>query len=181
MKKYFSFAVALFITTATFSQVAVADFTASALSICAGDSITFTDNSIGGSISVWDWTFDTGLPAMVSGQGPQTVVFNTPGTHNINLTITDTSGIDDTTMAITVTNCISAGFIASSDTICAGDTTTSLTASNLVNMGFDYGIEFVYFTSAQSGTSMYNTPAGSLGVVPNTNLTGSGTSATFTF
>ena len=143
MKKYFSFAVALFITTATFSQVAVADFTASALSICAGDSITFTDNSIGGSISVWDWTFDTGLPAMVSGQGPQTVVFNTPGTHNINLTITDTSGIDDTTMAITVTNCISAGFIASSDTICAGDTITftdtSITAVPLTiwNWNFD--------------------------------------------
>lgn len=121
MKNYFSIACALLIATASFSQTAVADITASSLTICAGDTITFTDNSIGGSISDWNWTFTSGTPATANTQGPHQIIFNTAGSHNINLTITDTSGIDDTTITVTVTNCINAAFTTSADTICAGD------------------------------------------------------------
>ena len=81
----------------------IASFTASNNSICEGDSITFTDQSTGMVILSWDWTFNGGLPASASTQGPHTVTFNTAGTYNISLEIEDDLGdTDDTTIVITV-------------------------------------------------------------------------------
>ncbi len=113
-----------------------ASFTMSADTICTGDSIVFTDNSTGSGITSWSWTFPTGTPGTANTQGPHTVVFNTAGTHNINLQITDANGTHDTTIAIVVNNCAlpQASFTASSDTICIGDSITftdNSTGSNI--------------------------------------------------
>ncbi|MBW6484058.1 MAG: gliding motility-associated C-terminal domain-containing protein [Vicingaceae bacterium] len=78
-----------------------ASFIPSSLIICQGESITFTDNSIG-TITNWNWNFGGGFPATANTQGPHNVVFNTPGIFNITLQVTDANGNDDTTIAITV-------------------------------------------------------------------------------
>jgi gliding motility-associated-like protein len=78
-----------------------ASFIPSSLIICQGESITFNDNSIG-TITNWNWTFGGGIPSTANTQGPHTIAFNTPGTFNITLQVTDANGNDDTTIAITV-------------------------------------------------------------------------------
>lgn len=79
----------------------MASFVPSSLIICQDESITFTDNSTG-TITNWNWTFNGGNPSSANTQGSHTITFNTPGIFNITLQITDTNGIDDTTIAVTV-------------------------------------------------------------------------------
>lgn len=61
----------------------VADFTASATVICAGQSVTFTDLTTENP-NAWTWTFDGGTPASSTLQNP-TVVYNTPGNYTVRL------------------------------------------------------------------------------------------------
>jgi gliding motility-associated-like protein len=96
----------------------VASFNPSALTICEGDSITFTDNSTGNNISAWSWTFNGGTPASSNTQGPHTIGFNTSGNYNIVLQVTDSSGTDDTTIAIVVLPRASSNV---NSAICSGD------------------------------------------------------------
>ncbi|MBL8001626.1 MAG: PKD domain-containing protein, partial [Flavobacteriales bacterium] len=64
-----------------------ADFVSSAQVVCAGDSITFTDNSYNGVISS-DWALPGASPATANG-AEVTVQYATPGTYSVSLTATD--------------------------------------------------------------------------------------------
>jgi PKD repeat protein len=66
--------------------VLIADFTPSATRIKVGESVTFTDNSIGEPTS-WSWEFEGGTPATSTEQNP-TVQFNVNNPSTIKLTIT---------------------------------------------------------------------------------------------
>ena len=71
-----------------------ADFSADETTICVGETVNFTDNSsqaIG-----WDWTFDGGTPATSTDQNPS-VVYNTPGVYDVELTVTDGTDYDTET------------------------------------------------------------------------------------
>jgi len=57
--------------------------------ICAGESITFTDESYNVATG-WTWTFTGGSPASSTTQNP-TVTYNTPGTYAVQLQATDGS------------------------------------------------------------------------------------------
>ncbi|MGE0561785.1 MAG: PKD domain-containing protein, partial [Flavobacteriales bacterium] len=83
-------------------QPPTASFTTSSNTICIGENITFTDNSTGTNINSWNWTFNGGTPNTANTQGAHTVTFNTAGTFNITLQVTDDNGTDDTTMTVTV-------------------------------------------------------------------------------
>jgi len=63
-------------------EEAGAAFTASTFSICAGDSITFTDQS-SGIVNNWNWDFGNGNTS--TAQGPHTQQFNTPGFISVSL------------------------------------------------------------------------------------------------
>lgn len=65
--------------------VLVADFTASATRIKVGETVTFSDNSIG-SPSSWNWEFEGGIPATSTEQNP-TVTFNENQPVTVKLTI----------------------------------------------------------------------------------------------
>ncbi|MEM6723829.1 MAG: gliding motility-associated C-terminal domain-containing protein [Bacteroidota bacterium] len=86
-----------------------ADFTASATTICAGESVTFTDaSSFGlGNIVGWNWTFGPGaVPTTINTQGPHNVTFNQPGLQTIVLTIETSLGcVLTTTEVINVEQC----------------------------------------------------------------------------
>ncbi|WP_341899788.1 M43 family zinc metalloprotease [Fluviicola taffensis] len=55
--------------------------------ICAGESITFTDESYNVATG-WTWTFTGGSPASSTTQNP-TITYNTPGTYAVQLQATD--------------------------------------------------------------------------------------------
>ncbi|MGD2085351.1 MAG: PKD domain-containing protein [Candidatus Aminicenantes bacterium] len=89
--------------TALAPQPPTADFTASATNILMGDSITFTDQTLNNPSS-WDWTFAGGMPDSSTAQNP-VVTYNTEGTFDVTLVVTNLQGSDTETKVnyITVT------------------------------------------------------------------------------
>jgi PKD repeat protein len=81
--------------TVTTLQPPVADFSASATNISAGDSVTFSDLSSNNPTS-WSWTFTGGTPATSTEQNP-TVTYNTAGVYAVTLISTNASGSDTET------------------------------------------------------------------------------------
>jgi len=66
------------------------DFVASQDTVIQGGSVVFTDYSTCSPTS-WSWTFEGGTPASSTTQNP-TVVYNTPGTFDVTLVATNSSG-----------------------------------------------------------------------------------------
>ena len=92
--------------------------------ICVGETITFSDSSFTAPIT-WDWEFPGGDITSANTQGSHTITFNTPGSYDIKLTVTDATSFDDSTITITVSGypTLDAGL---NDTICAGEDYTFL-------------------------------------------------------
>ncbi len=65
------------------------DFTASTSAGCQPLAVTFNENS--GMVASWSWTFENGDPATSTEQSP-TVVFDTPGSHDVTLEVVTTGG-----------------------------------------------------------------------------------------
>lgn len=123
--------VATFTITVTDCPGPSANISASSLTVCAGQSIIFNDASTGTNVDTWAWSFGGGVPGTASTAGPHNVTFNTPGTFNVLLTVSDDTGTDDQTIQITVVPCSSptAAFAISNNagvdgTICSGDCIT---------------------------------------------------------
>lgn len=142
----------------------IADITASSLTVCAGQSIIFNSASTGTNISSWTWSFGGGLPGTANTAGPHSVTFNTPGTFNVWLEVTDDNGTDDQTIQITVTPCSAptAAFGISDATICPGDCITYDNNSNTTGPT-SYAWTFTGGSPASSmsanpGPVCYNTP-----------------------
>lgn len=64
--------------------------------ICAGDSITFTDLSWNGTPTGWTWNFSGGTPNTSTSSSP-TIVYSTPGIYDVSLSVTNASGTVATT------------------------------------------------------------------------------------
>lgn len=59
--------------------------------ICRGDSITFADESWNGTPTSWNWSFPGGTPSSSTSPTP-TVTYNSTGTFDVTLTVSNTSG-----------------------------------------------------------------------------------------
>ncbi|MDT8412833.1 MAG: PKD domain-containing protein [Vicingaceae bacterium] len=116
-----------------------ANFTTSSSTICVGDSITFTDASTTSGTTTYNWTFTTGTPGTANTAGPHTIVFNTAGTHNITLSVTDVNGTDNVTLPITVNPLPTVTANASVTSICSGDPVT-LTGGGATTYTWDNGV-----------------------------------------
>ncbi|MFC2100270.1 PKD domain-containing protein [Bacteroidota bacterium] len=86
-----------------------ADFTANLTNIIEGQNVTFSDSSSGSPTS-WNWIFNGGTPAMYSGQAPPNITFNTAGSYDVTLVVSNASGSD----TIVKTNYISVAPASSS-------------------------------------------------------------------
>jgi len=67
---------------------------------CEGMEVEFEDNSWNANVDgswVWSWAFEGGTPSTSSQQNP-TVTYNTTGTYNVTLTITNSTGSDSETI-----------------------------------------------------------------------------------
>ncbi|MDP2724307.1 MAG: PKD domain-containing protein [Bacteroidales bacterium] len=71
----------------------VADFTSDETLIPTGESINFTDLTIGVP-SEWQWEFEGGVPAVSSEQNPQNIVYPNEGTFTVTLTVSNLLGTD---------------------------------------------------------------------------------------
>lgn len=73
----------------TTPTLCTAKFSTVKTTICAGESISFTDESYNAATG-WTWTFTGGSPAASTSQNP-TITYNTPGTYAVKLVATDGS------------------------------------------------------------------------------------------
>lgn len=78
-----------------------ADFSADATYIGTGDAVNFQDQSTGNPTS-WSWTFEGGTPATSTDQNP-TVYYNTAGTYDVTLTVSNSEGNDTKTVVDYIT------------------------------------------------------------------------------
>ena len=67
-----------------------AELTASADTICFGDTLVFQADSVVGRIDSLTWSFGNGAsPSVATGTGPHTVVYNAPGQYQASLKVND--------------------------------------------------------------------------------------------
>ncbi len=85
----------IIVTGLPYNVPPVADFSASDVTPCVGQAVTFTDATTN-SPTTWSWTFAGGTPATSNVQNP-VVTYATPGTYQVSLTATNGSGSDTET------------------------------------------------------------------------------------
>lgn len=106
--------------------VPVALFQANSTQICPSDCINFTDQSsnMGAGGSYWQWSFPGSDSATSSQQSPSSICYQTPGTYDVQLIVTNPNGSDTLLMEdyIQVDSCLApeARFVAEKDSICQG-------------------------------------------------------------
>lgn len=144
------------------TQPPVANFTASATTICVGQSVTFTDTSTNVP-GAWTWTLPGGTPNSSTAQNP-TVVYNTAGTYTVTLQAANFNGLDTKT----VTNMI---------TVTAFPTVTSTTPGSRCDAG-----TVTLAATASAGTlNWYANPTGGTSIGTGTSFTTPSISTTTTY
>jgi len=85
--------------------VLLAGFEADVTTVSVGESVQFTDLTIGDPIE-WTWTFEGGTPDSFSGQTPPPIFYNAEGDWNVTLLVSDGVNTDEITYEnyITVVN-----------------------------------------------------------------------------
>lgn len=79
----------------------VASFNANSQSICSGNSVQFTENSSGGATG-YSWTFEGGSPSTSNAANPL-ITYNTAGTFDVSLTVSNASGSNTLTLSNYIT------------------------------------------------------------------------------
>ncbi len=74
-----------------------ADFSVDNTTPCALSPVNFTDESTGFP-ATWSWTFEGGDPETSADQNPAGIVYDTPGTYNVTLVVTNAAGDDSLTV-----------------------------------------------------------------------------------
>jgi len=99
-----------------------ANFSMNDTTICAGETITFSDSSFIDP-TIWNWTFNGGDITSANTQGTHDITFNTPGIYDIILSVSNGTEVDDTTLQVVVSGypTLDAGI---NDTICVGENYT---------------------------------------------------------
>ncbi len=124
----------LYTSTANCSAaVPVANFSANAVNICVGQTISYTNTSTNCQ-STYTWNFTGGTPATSNAVSP-TVTYNAAGTYNVSLTVTNPGGTDTKTIngyiTVNTTLAHTASISTPTTDICASQTATfTLTNAN---------------------------------------------------
>ncbi|MCH2223633.1 MAG: PKD domain-containing protein [Crocinitomicaceae bacterium] len=91
--------------------------------ICATNCINFIDLSLGVNINDWSWSFPGGNPMTSTDQNPQNICYDTPGTYDVTLMVTDDNGTNTVTIPnyIQVDACLPPIANFQIPNLCAGD------------------------------------------------------------
>jgi PKD repeat protein len=134
----------------------VADFSSDVSEICQGETVTFTNLSIGA--TNWNWNFGNGAsPASATGEGPHAINYNTPGAKTVSLTINNSLTENKADM-ITVNASPTAEFSFSGVNYTVEFSNNSMSATSYL---WDFGDGF---TSTDVNPSHYYAAAGSYSV-----------------
>jgi PKD repeat protein len=80
----------------------VADFYLERTIVCAGQPVTFIDNSFNGTVTIYDWDL-TGATPNQSANAEPTVVYEAPGIYSVTLNVSNAEGTDSQTLTEYVT------------------------------------------------------------------------------
>ncbi len=142
--------------------VPVADFTATPTTIYAGETVNFTDLSTNNPTS-WNWSFSGGTPTSSTTQNPQ-VIYNSPGTYNVSLTVSNAFGTDTKTKIKYITVLALpvpvADFTATPTTVYAGETVnfTDLSTNNPTSWNWSFSGGTPTSSTTQNPQIVYNSP-----------------------
>ena len=116
--------------TVTIENAPTAAFTANTTEGCAPLSVMYSNQSTGGN-ATYSWSFPGGTPASSTQENP-TVMYNTAGTYNATLTVTNSVGSDTQTQSsyITVNDEPTADFTAVNNDLTVDFTNTSDNATS---------------------------------------------------
>ena len=140
----------------------IADFTATPTTVYVGETVSFTDMSTNNPTS-WNWSFSGGTPTSSTTQNPQ-VVYNSPGTYNVSLTVSNAFGTDTKTKIkyITVLDLPVpvADFTATPTTVYAGETVnfTDLSTNNPTSWNWSFSGGTPTSSTTQNPQIVYNSP-----------------------
>ena len=138
----------------------IADFTATPTTIYAGETVSFTDMSTNNPTS-WNWSFSGGTPTSSTTQNPQ-VVYNSPGTYNVSLTVSNAFGTDTKTKIKYITvldlSVPVADFTATPTTVYAGETVsfTDLSTNNPTSWNWSFSGGTPTSSTTQNPQVVYN-------------------------
>ncbi len=138
------------------SQGPTAQFTATPLVICEGESITFTNTSTNGNYPIvkWSWDFGDGTPFDITENPSHT--YDTPGTYTVILVVTDQNQVADPETKI---NYITVGEIPTAQFNVTGNLCTIPASATFINQSTN-GIDYQYawdFGNTQS-SNLENPP-----------------------
>ena len=140
----------------------IADFTATPTTVYAGETVSFTDMSTNNPTS-WNWSFSGGTPTSSTTQNPQ-VVYNSSGTYNVSLTVSNAFGTDTKTKIKYITVLALpvpvADFTATPTTVYAGETVnfTDLSTNNPTSWNWSFSGGAPTSSTTQNPQVVYNSP-----------------------
>ncbi len=123
---------ALNCASASLNNAPVAQFTANITNVNVGGSVNFTDQSTYNPTS-WSWTFTGGTPASFNGQNPPAIVYNTPGSYAVSLTVTNAHGSDTETKTAYIHVTVGSGCDTLNFAYAAGTATPAWTPASYYN------------------------------------------------
>ncbi|MCC7232443.1 MAG: PKD domain-containing protein [Bacteroidia bacterium] len=145
----------------TITQCATASFTTN--NVCAGVPSTITYTGTGGPSATYNWTFSGGTVVSGTGAGPYNVVWNSPGTYNVTLDVTQAGCTSPSfTGPVTVYD-LPVAAISATPSVCTGaDNTVTFTGTAIAGATFiwDFGSGSV---SSGSGAGPYTVQWASAG------------------
>lgn len=135
------------------------DISASSTSICLGECIDFSNNNTG--VTAWNWTFENAQTTNSNIGLPTGICYNSPGSFDVTLTITNACGTFTETFTdyITVNAQPIVTITASDNDICPGDCINFSFNSNvsLSNLNWNFNGAVPAFSSATLPTNIcYN-------------------------
>jgi len=137
----------------------IPDFTADQVEILEGDYVNFTDLSTENP-TAWQWSFPGGTPSSSTEQNPR-VRYNTPGTHNVSLTVSNMSSETTKTInnMILVHGIVTADFHSDINAICDGGSVHFYSdATNATNLQWVFDGGTPTSSTEQNPTVQYNEP-----------------------
>ncbi|MBS4043399.1 MAG: PKD domain-containing protein, partial [Chitinophagaceae bacterium] len=93
------------------------------------NSYAFSPNVSGGTPSTYQWYFQNGTPSSSTAAGPHTVTFSQPGTHTVQLYVSNSAGNSTATYNVTINNAPQPTVSASGTTYFCDGGTVTLTSS----------------------------------------------------
>lgn len=133
----------------------IVNFSASMVTVCAGDTVYYADNTI--DAASWTWNFPGGMPAVSSAKNPK-VIYYASGAYSAKLKVTNIAGSD----SLTITNYISVDSLPNPIITAGGP--INFCQGNSVTLDAGAGYTSYLWSGSESTQSIVVSSAGSYSV-----------------